>query len=66
MKAMVEDDKPMGKIGAALADKEPDASDEGEAASPDEVMAYKAFKSAGSPEEGATALKNFIKICGGY
>lgn len=69
MKAVVEE-KPMGlgKIGKAMAepdDSEPDMDEEGEA-SPEEVLAFKAFKSAGSPEAGAVALKNFIKMCGGY
>lgn len=67
---MVEE-KPMGmgasKIGKALEsspDLETDVDEDD--ASEEEVMAFKAFKGAGSPEEGATALKNFIKICGGY
>ena len=46
---------------------EPDMDDSEEASS-DEVDAMKAFTDASSPEEKASALKLFIKLCteGGY
>lgn len=71
MKALADEDNKamgMGKVGKVMADEpEPEMDeDEGGEASPEEVLAYKAFKSAASPESGAVALKNFIKLCGGY
>jgi hypothetical protein len=62
----VEDDKAMDKIGAAMAEDSVPTVDEGGEASPEEVLAFKAFKNASTPEAGAVALKNFIKLCGGY
>lgn len=70
MKALADDENKamgMGKIGQAMADEsDPEMADEEDSSSPEEVMAYKAFKNADTPESGATALKNFIKLCGGY
>jgi hypothetical protein len=64
----VAEEKPMGlgKIGAAIAAPESEPEMGEEEASAEEVLAFKAFKGASSPEAGAVALKNFIKMCGGY
>lgn len=52
---------------ALVLSKKADEPDEDDAmASEEEVMAMKAFDAAQSPEERAAALKNFIKLCGGY
>lgn len=45
---------------------EDDDEDEDLDASEEEVQAYSEFKNAKSPEEGAAALKAFVKLCGGY
>lgn len=46
---------------------EPDEDDDApEAPSKEEVSALKSFDSATTPQERATALKQFIKLCGGY
>jgi len=61
----------LGKGAPAPADDEDDAPDSEPGGAPDELelKAFKAFKSASTPEDGALALKTFIKACmagGGY
>lgn len=53
------------KSSPDLGDDEDDV-DENLDASEEEIQAFKDFKSAASPEEGASALKAFVKLCGGY